>query len=125
MRKIINDCGECPFMHTEYDDYAVGSTTTELCVLAKYLELDYFIDVGTPEWCPLKKEEYSFKFKGDSEITSEKVIADFQEDFNKKVDEIKDKISFLEQAGTKLQNVLNELGKNTNEENQDKTDKTK
>lgn len=70
MKKIINCCANCFFYHTEYDDYAVGSHETNICILANKLKKeDYFIDdeeiknYRTPKWCPMKEDDYSFKFK--------------------------------------------------------------
>lgn len=74
MKKTINFCGNCPFLSSEYDDFAVGNSTVDKCLLAMYLgQEDYFVSIHdnfnqdieapTPEWCPLKKEEFSFDFK--------------------------------------------------------------
>lgn len=72
MEKKINYCGNCPFFVIEYDDFAVDESITQSCNLAKFEKKeDYFLDIflelntdlESPEWCPLKKEQYSFKFK--------------------------------------------------------------
>jgi hypothetical protein len=110
IEKNINSCSDCPFLHSNYDDYAINYSTTDICKLASYLKLkDEYIDIynghesdaKTPEWCPLKKEDYSFKFNR----TEKEIIENFQEDFDK----IKSEISKLEDAGIKLQNMLKDL----------------
>jgi len=68
MKKIVNGCVNCPFYHTEYDDYSMGEPEKNICVLSQYLKLDnYFIELDeneySPEWCPIKNEEYTLKFK--------------------------------------------------------------
>ena len=87
MKKIINFCGNCPFRYSDYDDFAVGDSTAEVCTLAMYKKFeDYFIlfhngdidnDDGdgmkTPEWCPLKTEEHTFEFKEFSPERKEKI----------------------------------------------------
>jgi hypothetical protein len=169
MKKItVNFCGNCPFLYSSYDDYAVGCSTTDECTLSRFLNQDeYFIDVHdgldfnseTPLWCPLRKEEYSFGFQEfnlvkteeidlikkeidelgnffdslhdesyDSSIINEKsrrlqelynILADLQssqieddltiENFQKEMDEVQKKVKFLEEAGSKLQALINNL----------------
>jgi hypothetical protein len=72
--KIIKGCYECPFRYTDYDDYAIGNDTCEICVFARNMDLpDYFIAsykrefddeivFDTPEWCPIK-ETFSIKLE--------------------------------------------------------------
>jgi hypothetical protein len=72
--KTIKGCYECPFRYSDYDDWAVGDDTCEICVLAQNMNLpDYFIvcykrgfddDIAldTPEWCPIK-ETFSIKLE--------------------------------------------------------------
>lgn len=78
MKKTINFCGNCPFVYSDYDDFAVGDSTVDICTLARFLNLEndiisvhnemgYNDNSDTPEWCPLKKEDYSFSFKEFSE----------------------------------------------------------
>ena len=71
MKKTINFCGNCPFSYSDYNDFAVGYSTVNVCTLAQFLKLkNYCISVNngdevliTPEWCPLKTEEFTFGFK--------------------------------------------------------------
>ena len=72
---FVTGCENCVFRHAEYDDFAVGSDSTETCVLAYNLRKpEYFIDMydskkgegaklETPEWCPLKEGNVLVKFK--------------------------------------------------------------
>jgi len=176
MKTIVNFCGNCPFYVTNYDDFAVGKSTWYTCNLSQYLkEKEYFLpdedtvnfdNLSSPDWCPLKKEEYSFEFKkfstqrvqeidkNDEEIKqlsdffemredeadyddpefikkSEQLTKlyykseelhnnedlgfysdDFQEDLNQKIEEIKEQLSALENAGSKLQETFSKLGVN-------------
>ena len=82
MKKIINCCGNCPFLYSDYDDFAIGNSTAEICTLAKFKDLkEYFIllhdgedEIKTPKWCPLKsEEEHIFKFRNFSEERQEKI----------------------------------------------------
>lgn len=42
----VNGCGNCPFMVSSYDDYAVGFDTIEYCNLARMLKYeDDYIDI--------------------------------------------------------------------------------
>ncbi len=71
MKKTVNFCGNCPFSYADYDDWAIGASTCNICTLAQFLKLkDYFISVDngdeelkTPDWCPLKTDEFTFNFK--------------------------------------------------------------
>jgi len=71
MKKTINFCGNCPFKYSDYDDFALGYSTVTTCTLARSLKLkddcilvsDGDVELKTPEWCPLKTEEFTFCFK--------------------------------------------------------------
>ena len=71
MKKTINFCGNCPFSYADYDDWAVGYSTANVCTLAQFLKLNEYLilvsdgdeELKTPEWCPLKTEEFTFNFK--------------------------------------------------------------
>ena len=66
MEKTVNFCGNCPFCVYDYDDFAVGDMISYRCNLSYFLELkEQFLEnnESTPEWCPLKKEDFSFKYK--------------------------------------------------------------
>lgn len=69
--RTVTGCNDCPFRYSDYDDYAIGNDTLEICTLKMQLDQqkkvnsDYFIDsykrnetnkesFKTPEWCPLK-----------------------------------------------------------------------
>lgn len=76
MKKTINYCGNCPFCQVDYDEWAVGASTIEKCGLSMFLKQDYIIDVYngddnkglvSPDWCPLKKEEFTFEFNNFSD----------------------------------------------------------
>lgn len=73
MNKVVNYCGNCPFFVTQFDDFAIGDMFTYTCNLATFQKnQDYFLigENDTPEWCPLKKEEFTFNFK---EFTPERL----------------------------------------------------
>ena len=57
MEKKVNFCGNCPFCES----------MSHSCNLADFLKQgNSFIEtegLDTPDWCPLKKEQYTFKFK--------------------------------------------------------------
>lgn len=68
MKKTINFCGNCPFLHTIYDDDDFNKTTFK-CSLSDFLNVEfveYIVDpydvINTIETCPLKTEEFYFKF---------------------------------------------------------------
>jgi len=109
MKKIINYCGNCHFFHTEYDDYSLGNGQKNICVLFKNLKTpnnisDYFIDdeelegYNTPTWCPLKVEEYTFKFKefSSKKIEELKSTTDDIELLNNKFEEYEDTTEYSE-----------------------------
>lgn len=71
----IKGCFECPFRYSDYDDFAIGDDTIEVCTLAQHLRLkQYFIDsydtkanqsykkLKTPIWCPVKEKPLLLKF---------------------------------------------------------------
>lgn len=93
MKKTVNFCGNCPFLYSDYDDFAVGSSTIDICNLARFLKKpndcvsvhdDYGYDTEstTPEWCPLKDEEFVFDFK---EFSTERLqeISNIKSDITK------------------------------------------
>jgi len=63
----VNGCHNCPFLDSNYDDYA----TIDYCSLASHLnKKEYIISIYNnldssinmePDWCPLKKEEFVIK----------------------------------------------------------------
>lgn len=60
-------CGNCPFMVSEYDDWAIGDDSCDTCnltgnVLGSYMGFEE-PGYSTPEDCPLKKEDYLITFK--------------------------------------------------------------
>jgi hypothetical protein len=76
MKKItVNGCHNCPFMNSEYDDFAIGFSNIDTCLLSKFLNLDnYIISVYNldeqmsnfriePIWCPLKINETTVNFE--------------------------------------------------------------
>jgi hypothetical protein len=63
MKKTINFCGNCPFLHTIYDSDNFNKTTFK-CSLSDFLNVEfveYIVDpydeFNTIETCPLKLEE--------------------------------------------------------------------
>lgn len=79
MKEIsIRGCGECPFRYTNWDDFAVGNDTLEICTISMNLGFQkYFIDcydtkneeepeLLTPDWCPLKQNSILFKYDGEN-----------------------------------------------------------
>jgi hypothetical protein len=172
MKTIVNFCGNCPFLYSNYDDYSTGFSTIDECNLARFLQLEtytisihnnmgYDENAKTPEWCPLKKEACTFSFQefapekaveiesikkeieklneffdtltGENysiEIVGEKTdelrdlyekLSELQsnqetvnsefgtEEFQSQIDEVKEKLSILEDAGNKLQALINNL----------------
>lgn len=87
MKKIVNFCGNCPFRYSDYDDFAIGYSTATNCTLAMFLrQKDYCIlmsdgdeEVKTPEWCPLKNEEFTFNFKEFSAERTQEIDSTFKE----------------------------------------------
>jgi hypothetical protein len=78
MKKVVNYCGNCPFLYEENDIY--DESVKHICVLSKNLDLYFycidtvecvFDEKSTPVWCPLKKEEYTFTFK---EFSNERIV---------------------------------------------------
>lgn len=74
----VEGCSNCPFKHSEYDDYALGFDTLDICVLSRFLnEKEYLIEaydsyskekrhrrlrsVRNPKWCPLNNKDLMVK----------------------------------------------------------------
>ena len=100
MKKRVNFCGNCPFMHTEYDDFAIGDSTTDICTLSSFLKkeeyiisshnsIDIFYKNDTPKWCPLKDEKIELEYKPFSE-KRQKEINDIKSKIIKLSNEIDD-----------------------------------
>ena len=98
MRIKISVCQDCPFMSNDMSH--------DICNLS-FLETngDYRLKsvITMPEWCPLKKEEYTF-FTEESD--SQK---DIPEEFKKKMDELQNQVSSLEDLGSKLKDLYKNL----------------
>lgn len=74
--KNIKGCFECPFRYSDYDDFAVGDDTLEVCTLAREMKLkNYFIymydtkqnqhaKLKTPKWCPIRTKPLLLKYIG-------------------------------------------------------------
>lgn len=167
MEIIVNFCGNCPFCVYQFDDFAMGDMVSYKCNLAIFLKMNDRLllkeddEPITPEWCPLKKEKYSYEFKNfsskrisDIENTKNKIEElelfiqksddyesseyvqksdelqnfynkldklyenedlgfyedDFKNDLNQKIEEIKEHLLNLENAGAKLQETFKKLG---------------
>jgi len=64
----VSGCVNCPFVSSEFDDYALNYDSTDICTLSKNLgNNEYIIWLGnrndeesyaTPEWCPLRNEKF-------------------------------------------------------------------
>ena len=93
MKIEVEGCYNCPFINTDYDDFAVGSSTIESCNLAEFLhQNEYFVTAHdsfgtetTPDWCPLKKENININFS----------VLDIKK---------KERIEYLQNEISKLQN---------------------
>lgn len=71
----VSWCGDCPFMNSDYDDFAVGFSTVDSCNLQEFLNTGSSIlsihdnighnnsNINPPEWCPLKLNDFSFHFE--------------------------------------------------------------
>jgi hypothetical protein len=191
MKKIVNFCGNCPFLYSDYDPDCVGYSTIDICQLARFLnqnpdhisvhdECGFNTNSKTPDWCPLKKEQFTIEFREFSNETKlaienvKKEIAElegffddsveydspiyttkteqlqqaynkliefesnieektnidlssfgkeFNENINNQIDEIKSKLSYLDNAGNKLQEILTNIGKNENRKREDECNK--
>jgi len=129
MKKTVNCCGNCPFLYSHYDDWAVGHSTIDICNLSRFLNLNNDCisvhdgmgndgNAETPEWCPLKKEEYSYEFKkfsaqrlADIESTQNE-IEEMEKYFDMREDELDydspefiEKTDNLQKTYTKLNNL--------------------
>lgn len=132
MKQTVNFCGNCPFLSSEYDDFAVGHSTVDKCLLAQHLgQDDYFVSIhdnfgqdfeaSTPVWCPLKKEEFSFDFKEFSDERKQNLestkneILELENFFDMREDEVDyDDPEIIEKTDNirKLYSKLNELYSN-------------
>ena len=92
----VNFCGNCPFLYSDYNPDSAGYSTIDICQLASFLKKKlYNISVHdecgrdsnskTPDWCPLKVEDFSFTFKEFSSKRKQeiKVVSD-------EIDELED-----------------------------------
>jgi len=70
----VKSCADCPFRYTDYDDFTIGDSTIEICVLSQNNNNDDYIitsyddvssdiikDINIPVWCPLRKDDYTIK----------------------------------------------------------------
>ena len=84
MKQItVNGCHNCPFLNSDYDDFAVGHSTIDECKLSEFLGKESFIsahdnlgsdpDIETPIWCPLLNEKFELKFEKYDEETKNKI----------------------------------------------------
>lgn len=111
MKKVVNFCGNCPFLYNEYDNY--DGTVQHLCVLSRNLDLYFdYVDTleggydenSTPAWCPLKKEEYTFSFKEFSNKRLENIHT-----VKEKINEINEYIESNDDSGIDMSKELNEI----------------
>lgn len=75
MKIKVNNCMDCPFCHSDFDDFSTGADTLDICVLARHLNIQDSIinarnmeeemDDVKPEWCPLLVEDFSIKMYKD------------------------------------------------------------
>lgn len=79
MKKTVNFCGNCPFLHTIYNDDDFNKTSFK-CSLSEFLNIEfveYIVDpyneFNTLETCPLKIEEFNFNFKSFSNARLEDI----------------------------------------------------
>jgi hypothetical protein len=126
MKTTINFCGNCPFAYSDYDDFAVGYSTMDICTLSRFLNReddcisihdgmgpDYL--APTPDWCPLKEEEYSFDFKEFSperlqEISDVKnEIKELEEFFDMREDEVDYDDPIIIEKNDKTQQLYSKL----------------
>lgn len=73
MKKVeklnVSGCVDCPFAYTEYDDFATGVDSLEICGLAQFNKLELITikaydskegeeisNDDTPKWCPIKNK---------------------------------------------------------------------
>ena len=133
MKKTINFCGNCPFSYSDYDDFAVGYSTMNICTLSKFLKLkEDCISMSdghncdeeskTPNWCPLKTEEFTFEFKEFSSKRKDEIDSTWKEievlrDLSDKYDGDYDEPNFIEQEN-KLQGLYTKFGNLQNNEDE-------
>jgi hypothetical protein len=69
-------------MNSEYNDFAIGFSTIDTCLLSKFLKLDsYIISVYNdqddfriePKWCPLKTIDININYKEYDDVTKNKI----------------------------------------------------
>jgi hypothetical protein len=86
----------------------VGQTITNECKLVQFLgEKDNIISINeiiTPDWCPLKKEDFTIKFEDLSEAKDNMAL------IQKKIDELKEHVSMLN-SGKYLQDMYDAIAK--------------
>ena len=122
----IAGCFNCPFLQSDYDDYAVGHSSLDKCVFQQFLDVgDYYISVHdnlgpdpeaeTPDWCPLKKESFSFEFKEFDEDTKKQLsrlqeeIESTQQDLDKLTSNSAYDIEIAEDLSLVIQQLCNQL----------------
>lgn len=125
MKKIVNFCGNCPFFYGELGEL---NENRYVCVLSANLNLNFSYlntindeidETTTPDWCPLKKEEYTFSFINFSDKRLEEIhnvrkqineyseLDDEQNDKSDKIDELTSKLLEL-QKNEEVDNIPNE-----------------
>jgi hypothetical protein len=88
MKKTVNFCGNCPFLHTIYDFEDYNKSIYE-CSLSGFLQVEFEEQIIDPynefnviESCPLKDEEFNFKFSS----FSDERLSEIQEVKNKAIE---------------------------------------
>lgn len=136
----VNGCGNCPFLHSEYDDFAMGHSSIDNCGLALFncmqngynIHTEYTISVHdemgsnpenvTPDWCPLKKvpiqiqfEDYDLDRQNEISFVKKEII-----EWEKMYDMVEEHPLMSQSADIKLKELyakLQELTKNSGDEN--------
>lgn len=89
----VNFCGNCAFLYSDFNPDSAGYSTIDICQLARFLHqtpdcISVHDECGrdpnskTPEWCPLKKESFSFEFEEfsiETKLEIEKVSEEIDE----------------------------------------------
>jgi len=66
----VNNCNNCPFFYSDYDDFAVRDSTLDICNLKHFIgDEDYmlkshngeFVHDGRRGTCPLNKEDFKIE----------------------------------------------------------------
>jgi polyhydroxyalkanoate synthesis regulator phasin len=130
MKKTINYCGNCPFSYSDYDDFAIGYSTADICTLSRFLKLkdDCILvsngdeELKTPNWCPLKTEEFTFGYKEFStkrqqEIESTKEELEILQNCVEKYEDYDNPIAI--EMSNNIQNLYNRLGELQSNENEE------